>query len=182
MYQGTRSGNVWAVLVFAVAAITDVVDGWLARRRGLTSLLGQFLDPLADKLIILAVLVLMVELDRVAAWIVIIIAARELSITALRTVAISEGLVIPAGRGGKDKAALQNVAVAMLILHDTYQIDFWLFEVTVDLHVVGWWLLIASVFFALTSAGTYLRMFVNAVEAKESRQRRIDEPSRRQSG
>jgi CDP-diacylglycerol--glycerol-3-phosphate 3-phosphatidyltransferase len=174
MYQGTPSGNVWAVLVFAVAAVTDVVDGWLARRRGLTSLLGQFLDPLADKLIILATLVLMVELDRVAAWIVIIIAARELSVTALRTIAISEDLVISAGRGGKDKAALQNVAVAMLILHDTYRIDFGFFDVTVNLHTVGWWMLIASVFFALTSAGSYLRLFVSAVDARENREREAE--------
>ncbi len=169
MYQETRVGNFWAVIVFALAAVTDVIDGWLARRQGLISLLGQFLDPLADKLIILASLVAMVEINRVPGWVVIIIAARELCVTSLRTIAISEGLVISAGQGGKDKAALQNAAVAMLILHDTYFVDFWFFDVTVSLNAVGLILLYASLFFALTSAGEYVRLFVEAVESKEKR-------------
>ncbi|MBN1652391.1 MAG: CDP-diacylglycerol--glycerol-3-phosphate 3-phosphatidyltransferase [Deltaproteobacteria bacterium] len=169
VYQETRIGNFWAVIFFALAAVTDVIDGWLARRQGLISLLGQFLDPLADKLIILASLVAMVEINRVPSWVVIIIAARELCVTSLRTIAISEGLVISAGQGGKDKAALQNVAVAMLILHDTYFVDFWLFDVTVSLNAVGLVMLYTSLFFALTSAGEYVRMFVKAVEAKEKR-------------
>jgi CDP-diacylglycerol--glycerol-3-phosphate 3-phosphatidyltransferase len=169
MYQETRVGNFWAVIIFALAAVTDVIDGWLARRQGLISLLGQFLDPLADKLIILASLVAMVEINRVPGWVVIIIAARELCVTSLRTIAISEGLVISAGQGGKDKAALQNAAVAMLILHDTYFVDFWFFDVTVSLNAVGLILLYASLFFALTSAGEYVRMFVEAVEIKEKR-------------
>jgi CDP-diacylglycerol--glycerol-3-phosphate 3-phosphatidyltransferase len=167
--MSTRQGNVCAVLVFALAAVTDVIDGWLARRRNITSLLGQFLDPLADKLLVLAVMVWLVEMGRIPAWPVIIIAGRELCVTSLRTIAISEGLVISASRGGKDKAALQNVAVAMLILHDTYLIDFAFFSVTVSLHAVGLALLIASIFFALTSAGSYVGMFVEAVEAKEDR-------------
>lgn len=169
MYQGTRAANIFAVFVFTLAAVTDLVDGWLARRRGLTSVLGQFLDPLADKLLILAVLLVMVELGRIPAWPVIIIAGRELCVTALRTIAISEGLVISASRGGKDKAALQNVAVSMLIVHDTYPIDFWFFSLTVSLNAVGFILLLASIVFALTSAGAYVRMFVDAVEAKEKR-------------
>jgi len=169
IYQETRIGNFWAVIIFALAGVTDVIDGWLARRQGLISLLGQFLDPLADKLIILASLVAMVGLSRVPAWVVIIIAARELCVTSLRTIAISEGLVISAGQGGKDKAALQNAAVAMLILHDTYFVDFWFFNVTVSLNAVGLILLYLSLFFALTSAGQYVRMFVEAVESKENR-------------
>lgn len=169
MYQETRVGNFWAVIIFALAAVTDVIDGWLARRQGLISLLGQFLDPLADKLIILASLVAMVEINRVPGWVVIIIAARELCVTSLRTIAISEGLVISAGQGGKDKAALQNAAVAMLILHDTYYVDFWFFDVIISLNTVGLVLLYASLFFALTSAGEYVRMFVEAVESKEKR-------------
>jgi CDP-diacylglycerol--glycerol-3-phosphate 3-phosphatidyltransferase len=171
MVQGTRAGNIFAVFVFTVAAVTDLFDGWLARRRGLTSLLGQFLDPLADKLLILAVLVLAVELGRIPAWPVIIILARELCVTALRTIAVSEGLVISASQGGKDKAALQNAAVSMIIVYNTYPIDFWFFKVTVSLNTVGFVLLIASIVFALTSGGAYIRMFIDAVEAKEKRSR-----------
>lgn len=169
MWQDTRESNFWAMWVYAAAAITDFLDGFLARKMGLTSLLGKFLDPLADKLIVLATLTLMVELDRVPAWAVIIIAARELSVTALRTIAISEGVVIAASRGGKDKAAIQMVAVLALILHDTYYLDFGLFAGAVSLNTVGVMLLYLSVFFTVTSAGEYVALFVDAVEAKERR-------------
>ena len=160
-----------AGLLFLVAAAGDGLDGYLARSRGEVSVLGKFLDPLADKLIVLATLVLMVELGHVPAWPVIIIAGRELSITALRTIAISEGVVIAASRGGKDKTAVQMVALVALILHDTYVLDWGFYKAAVDLNAVGLALLYLSVFFALTSAGEYMGLFVQAVEAKEKRER-----------
>jgi CDP-diacylglycerol--glycerol-3-phosphate 3-phosphatidyltransferase len=169
MVQETRESNIWATIVYGLATATDVIDGWIARRQGLTSVLGKFLDPLADKLVIVATLVLMVELGRVPAWAVIIVLWRELSVTVLRTMAMNEGLVIAASRGGKDKAALQNVAVAMLILHDVYQLDFWFFSVTTNFNTVGLVMFYASIIFALTSGGDYLRLFVQAVELKEKR-------------
>jgi CDP-diacylglycerol---glycerol-3-phosphate 3-phosphatidyltransferase len=171
MAQETRVANFWATMVYSAAAVTDFVDGYLARRMGLTSLLGKFLDPLADKLIVLATLVMMVELDHVPALPVLIIAGRELSITALRTIAISEGVVIAASRGGKDKTAVQMVALVALILHDTYVLDFGFYRAVVDLNAVGLGLLYLSVVFALTSAGEYVGLFVDAVEAKERRER-----------
>jgi CDP-diacylglycerol---glycerol-3-phosphate 3-phosphatidyltransferase len=176
MYQETRRGNFWATMVYSAAAITDFVDGYLARRMGLTSVLGNFLDPLADKLIVLATLVLMVELGHVPAWAVIVIAGRELSITALRTIAISEGVVIAASRGGKDKTAVQMAALVALILHDKYVLDFGFYKAAVDLNGVGLGLLYLSVFFAITSAGEYIGLFIDAVEAKEKRER--DESAR----
>jgi CDP-diacylglycerol--glycerol-3-phosphate 3-phosphatidyltransferase len=171
MWQQTRVANFWATMAYSAAAVTDFVDGYLARRMGLTSVLGKFLDPLADKLIVLASLILMVELGHVPAWPVIIITARELSITALRTIAISEGVVIAASRGGKDKTAVQMAALVALILHDTYVIDWGFYKAAVDLNLVGLALLYLSVFFALTSAGEYMGLFVQAVEAKEKRER-----------
>ena len=117
MWRETRVANFWATILYSLAAITDFIDGYLARRMGLTSVLGKFLDPLADKLLVLAALVMMVELGHVPAWPVIIVTGRELSITALRTIAISEGVVIAASRGGKDKTAAQIVALVALILH-----------------------------------------------------------------
>ncbi len=159
MSDGTRAGNVCAVLIYAFAAVTDAVDGWLARRRGLTSVLGKFLDPLADKLIVVATLVLMVELGRVAAWPVIIIIVRDFCVTGLRTIAMSEGVVISASRGGKDKTALQNVAVSMLILHDTYDLDFGFFAGTANFNAIGLVMLYVSVLFAVTSAVSYGRAF-----------------------
>ncbi|MDD9933010.1 MAG: CDP-diacylglycerol--glycerol-3-phosphate 3-phosphatidyltransferase [Myxococcales bacterium] len=169
MWQDTRESNFWAMWVYAAAALTDFFDGYLARKMGLTSLLGKFLDPLADKLIVLATLTLMVELDRVPAWAVIVIASRELAVTALRALAIGEGVVIAASRGGKDKAALQMVAVLALILHDTYYMDFGLFAGAISLNSIGLVLLYLSVFFTVTSAGEYVALLVDAVQAKDRR-------------
>ncbi len=175
MNEGTPRASFWAAMVYAVTAITDFLDGWLARRQGLTSVLGKFLDPLADKLLVMAVLVFAVYLGRVPSWAVIIILARELSITSLRVIAMSEGVVIAAGQGGKDKTALQMVALLMLILHHPYVLHFGLASIPVDFHGVGKALLYLSVFFAITSAGEYIKLFVEAVEAKEQRLRQEDE-------
>jgi CDP-diacylglycerol--glycerol-3-phosphate 3-phosphatidyltransferase len=169
MAQGTRESNFWAMMLYSLAAVTDFIDGYLARKMGLTSLLGKFLDPLADKLIVLATLVMTVEQGRVPAIPVIVIAARELSITALRTVAMSEGVVIAASRGGKDKTAVQMVAVLALILNDTYYMDFGFFRGLVNMNGVGLILLWLSVVFTVTSAGEYIALFVDAVEAKDRR-------------
>lgn len=168
--EGTPAGNFWASIVYSVSAVTDFVDGWLARRMGLISVLGKFLDPLADKLLVMASLVAMCAMGRVPAWAVIVIVARELSITSLRVIAMSEGVTIAAGQGGKEKAALQMVAILMLILHQTFAVTFWPFgTIDVDFGEVGLLLLYVSVFFALTSAGEYVKLFVDAVELKEKR-------------
>ncbi len=170
--DGTPRANFWSAIVYIVSAITDALDGWLARRQGLISVLGKFLDPLADKLLVMATLVWLVYMGRlptlgVAAVIVMI--GRELSITALRSIAMTEGVVIAAGRGGKDKTALQMVAILLLILHHTYVIDFGFAEVTADLNQVGLSLLYFSLVLALTSGGEYIKLFVDAVDAKERR-------------
>jgi CDP-diacylglycerol--glycerol-3-phosphate 3-phosphatidyltransferase len=166
---GTPTSSFWATMVYAVTAITDFLDGWLARRQGLISVLGKFLDPLADKLLVMSVLVFEVYLGRVPTWVVIVILARELSITSLRVIAMTEGVLIAAGRGGKDKTALQMVAILLIILHYPYTLNFGFASIRVDLNGVGMALLYLSVFFAITSAGEYVKLFVEAVEAKEQR-------------
>ena len=169
MYQETRVCNFWAMWLYSAAAVTDFVDGWLARKLGLTSLLGQYLDPLADKLIVLATLTMMVQLGHVPAWAVVIIASRELAVTSLRAVAVSEGVVLAASRGGKDKTAVQMAALVVLILHDTYYLEWGLFGGFCDFNAVGLILLYLSVFFTVTSAGEYMALFIDAVEAKDKR-------------
>lgn len=169
LHDGTPVMNFWAGWVYTGATITDALDGYLARKRGLVSVVGKFLDPLADKLLVMATLVLMVSMGRVPAWVVVIILARELSISMLRTIAISEGVVIAAGEGGKAKTALQMVAVLFLMLHHRYHIDFWFAAYWVDFNVAGLWLLYLSVVFAITSAGEYVKLFVQAVDAKARR-------------
>jgi CDP-diacylglycerol--glycerol-3-phosphate 3-phosphatidyltransferase len=171
LQEGTPVMNYWAGWVYTAATITDALDGWLARRRGLVSVVGKFLDPLADKLLVMATLVLMVSMGRVPAWVVVVILGRELSISMLRMIASSEGVVIAAGEGGKAKTALQMIAVLFLMLHHPYEIDFWFATLTVDFNVAGTWILYLSVFFAITSAGEYVKLFVEAVEAKDRRLR-----------
>jgi CDP-diacylglycerol--glycerol-3-phosphate 3-phosphatidyltransferase len=177
--DGTPEANFWAATVYIVTALTDALDGWLARRQNLISVLGKFLDPLADKLLVMATLVWLVHMGRlpllgVAA--VIIMVGRELSVTALRTIAMSEGVVIAAQQGGKDKTALQMVAVLLLILHHPYQLDFGFASYRVDLNQTGLLLLYVSLVFAITSAGEYIKLFVEAVEAKERRLAEIEPP------
>ncbi len=172
MYEGTPRANFWAVNVYLLTAITDLLDGWLARRMGLISVLGMFLDPLADKLLVMSTLVFLSFMGRLPLWgvlAVILMIGRELSITALRTIAMSEGVVMAAAQGGKDKTALQMVATFLLILHHTYVIDFIFIRVPVDFNAVGLVMLALSLVFALTSAGEYIKLFVDAVDAKEAR-------------
>ncbi|MFN7697582.1 MAG: CDP-diacylglycerol--glycerol-3-phosphate 3-phosphatidyltransferase [Deltaproteobacteria bacterium] len=168
--EGTPRACFYAAMVYAVSAVTDFLDGWIARRQGLVSVLGKFLDPLADKLLVASSLIVMVAMNRVPTWAVIVIVARELSITSLRVIAMSEGVTIAAGQGGKEKAALQMVAVFMLMIHHRFDVDFGLFRLDqVDFNAVGLVLLYMSVFFAITSAGEYVKLFADAVENKERR-------------
>ncbi len=172
MHDGTPESNFWAAIVYILTAVTDALDGWLARRMNLISVLGKFLDPLADKLLVMATLVFMAYLGRLPLWgvvAVIVMVGRELSVTALRTIAMSEGVVMAAGRGGKDKTALQMAAILLLILQHPYDVNFFFTTVRADLGKVGIWLLYLSLFFAITSAGEYVKLFVEAVEAKEQR-------------
>ncbi|MEM6796235.1 MAG: CDP-diacylglycerol--glycerol-3-phosphate 3-phosphatidyltransferase, partial [Acidobacteriota bacterium] len=100
------------------AAITDFLDGYIARRWNLVTKLGKLLDPAADKILTSAALISLVELDRAAAWIVVVIIAREFAISTLRSVAASEKTVIAASWSGKVKTVSQVVAISLLIFYD----------------------------------------------------------------
>lgn len=106
-----------AALVFIAASVTDVFDGILARRLGLVTNLGKFLDPLADKLLIGSMLIMLVRLDWVEAWVAVLIIGRELTVTGLRAVAADAGVVIAADSFGKLKTIIQTFALCPLILH-----------------------------------------------------------------
>src|SRR5271163_4082821 len=128
----------WACIVFTLAAITDLLDGYLARKLGVVSLLGKFLDPLADKLIVMAALVWMVPMGRIATWVVVLLLAREISVTGLRSVAASEGVIISAGQEGKTKTALQMIGIVALLLGYPYHMTYFGFDCgTVDMVHVG---------------------------------------------
>jgi CDP-diacylglycerol--glycerol-3-phosphate 3-phosphatidyltransferase len=155
-----------ASLLWLVAAAGDFLDGYLARSRGQVSMLGKFLDPLADKLIVNAVLVYMVALGRVPAWLVVVIIGRDLAVNGLRSIASAQGLVIAASDGGKIKTALQLVAIMLLLIHFSYPALG--VGIPVDYHVAGLWLLILSTVVSLYSGGQYMRHFM-AAALKQSR-------------
>lgn len=168
--SGSPKACFWAAIVYSLAAITDLLDGWLARRRGLVSVLGKFLDPLADKLIVAAVLVWMVSMGRIPAWIVVVLLSREITITALRGVASSEGLIISAGAGGKLKTAFQMVGIILLIVGYPYRYTLGLYDFgVVDFVHVGRLLVYLSIIFSITSAASYLQLFAEAIEAKNKK-------------
>ena len=150
-----------ASLLYLGAAVGDALDGYLARSRGEVSMLGKFLDPLADKLIVTAVLVFMVALGRVPAWVVVVLIARDLSINGLRSVASAQGLVIAASDGGKVKTALQLVATMMLLIYFRYPVIGT--SVMIDYHLVGLRVLYISMAVSVLSGAQYLRDFFQAV-------------------
>jgi CDP-diacylglycerol--glycerol-3-phosphate 3-phosphatidyltransferase len=168
--SGTPRDCVWAAILYGVAAITDLLDGYLARKMNVVSVLGKFLDPLADKLIVMATLIWMVPMGRIPQWAVVLLLAREITITALRSIASSEGVVIAAGGGGKSKTALQMIGIVCLIVGYPYHLSFFGYDLgVVDLVVVGRWLVYISLVFSITSAVEYFGLFAQAVEAKEKR-------------
>jgi CDP-diacylglycerol--glycerol-3-phosphate 3-phosphatidyltransferase len=115
----TPEGDVIAAAVFALAALTDGLDGYIARRRAEVTTFGKLMDPIADKLLITAALVSLVSLDRLAAWVAMVIIAREFAVTGLRAVAAERGAVISASWLGKAKTGLQVLAIFALIAFET---------------------------------------------------------------
>lgn len=107
-----------AGLIFIVASITDWLDGYIARKYNLITNMGKFLDPLADKLLVSAAFILLVELDLAAAWIVIAIISREFAVTGFRLVAAGEGVVLAASNMGKLKTVSQIAAIIFLMFHN----------------------------------------------------------------
>lgn len=109
-------GGVFAAAIFIVAAITDGVDGYIARRTKSVTQLGKFLDPLADKLLVAAALIALVELGAISTWVAMVLIGREMAVTGLRAIAAAEGTVIAAGPWGKAKTVVQIIFVVATIL------------------------------------------------------------------
>ena len=104
-----------ACLIFIIASITDALDGYIARKNNLVTDFGKFMDPLADKLLVISALICMIESNLVAGWMVIIIVARELTVSILRAIAAADGKVIAASGGGKIKTISQMLAIIILL-------------------------------------------------------------------
>ena len=136
-----------AMSIFVVAGVSDLIDGYLARLYGQVSIIGAFLDPLADKLMVMAVMVMLIPLERIPAWLVVVILARELVITGLRGIASAEGIIISASAGGKFKTAYQVFGLSFLLIHYEY--------LDIRTHVVGLWLMYMSAAISLWSGWEY---------------------------
>jgi len=157
----TPGRSLAAAVVFVIAAVTDLLDGYLARRRSQVTKLGRLLDPIADKLLVLSGLILLVQFQRVAAVVAILIIAREVAVTGVRAIAASQGIVLSAETIGKYKMVAQVVAIVLLILEDGILPAAW------NLHLVGTVVLYAALALALISGGRYLFSFWRQVALKE---------------
>jgi CDP-diacylglycerol--glycerol-3-phosphate 3-phosphatidyltransferase len=154
--------EVWGVLILLMAAATDVMDGYIARKRGEITTLGILLDPIADKLLISAAFISLVQMGLVPAWMVVIIIGREFIVVGLREIASVEGLVIPASPLGKTKMILQVLAGCAVILTAKY-------TSLKLLGIVLMWLVVLS---AVASAIHYFQMFWSQIDNRVQERRR----------
>lgn len=160
-----RESGFWAAALFAAASVTDWLDGYLARKMQIVTVFGKFLDPIADKLIVMAALIMILPFDRVPAWMVLVILGREMIITGLRGIASTEGIVIAASNLGKFKTIFQLVAIIGLLLHYDYH---WFFGIdhpllVVNMHNVGMFYLWIATVITIWSGADYLYKFVRVI-------------------
>jgi CDP-diacylglycerol---glycerol-3-phosphate 3-phosphatidyltransferase len=149
-----------AAIIFVIAAVSDLLDGYIARRTGQVTTLGKLLDPIADKLLVLSALILLVNVDRVSALVAILVIAREVAVTGIRAIAAGEGMIIAAETTGKYKMALQVVAITLLILEGTSLAELG------NLHLAGMATLYLSLLLGYVSGGQYVWSFWKQVVAK----------------
>ncbi|MGH9794262.1 MAG: CDP-diacylglycerol--glycerol-3-phosphate 3-phosphatidyltransferase [Candidatus Acidiferrales bacterium] len=152
---------IWGVLILLAAAATDWADGYFARRRGEVTTLGILLDPIADKLLISAAFISLVEMELVPAWMVVVIIGREFTVLGLRNIASAEGFTIAASALGKTKMALQVLAVAVMILGAKHPAFQWWGRIFL-------WMVVVS---AIVSAVQYFLKFWSQVDERVKQRR-----------
>ncbi len=155
LYAGLgKVGDNIAFVIFGLACITDYLDGYLARKHGLVTNFGKFMDPLADKLLVCSAAVCLVAMGRIEAWVVSVILAREFAISAFRLVAAGGGLVIAASMWGKSKTVIQMFMIMFLILH--FDLPWW--------HVLEQVMIYASVVLTLISLAYYIVKYRHVIK------------------
>ena len=145
--------------IFVVASLTDLLDGYIARKYQIVTTMGKFLDPIADKLVVNTAMILMIPLGRIPAWIVAIIIIRDFTVDGIRTIASSEGVVIQASRVAKQKTLCQVVAVTALMIHYPF--------LGADAHLVGMAILYLALVLTVYSGLDYLMKFIKEVLKKK---------------
>ncbi|MGD1092076.1 MAG: CDP-diacylglycerol--glycerol-3-phosphate 3-phosphatidyltransferase [Bryobacteraceae bacterium] len=156
------SHEIFAVAIFLIAAVTDLLDGYLARRWGQVTTVGMLLDPIADKLLISAALISLVDIHRVQAWMVILIIGREFAVSGLRSIAATSGYTISASELGKSKMAAQVTAISLVIGSIRW-------PSLVDAAAIGMWVVML---FGIVSAADYFRKFWRKVDDQIKHRRR----------
>ena len=159
LFSDFNNSNYIAALIFAIAAVTDALDGHIARSRNQITTFGKFIDPLADKLLVSSALISMVELGTVPAWIVVIIIAREFTITGFRIIAASNGVTIAASPLGKIKTVTQLIAI-IAILIDNFPFKY----INFPFHII---MLYIALFFTIVSGIDYLYRNKNVFKVGE---------------
>ena len=152
----TQGARALAGLCFLIACVTDFLDGWLARRQGITTALGQLLDPLADKLIVAATVIMLAAVPpepRVPAWMAVVLVLREIAVTGLRGIASSGGVLLPAEELGKYKMIFQMFALEALLIHYPYPVP--LTTLVIDFHAGGMVLLWVALVLSVWSGVDY---------------------------
>ena len=157
LFHTGRIYQLVTALFFLLVAGTDTVDGYLARRRKMVTTLGKFLDPLADKLLIVTALIALIPARGIPAWMVIVIVGREIAVTGLRGIAVSQGMVIAASNLGKYKTAFEVASVTFVIANGSYY--------GVDFHTVGVVFLWVALILAVYSGIDYFRLFLKEIIA-----------------
>ena len=159
LWQKTILGNYLAALIFLLASLTDFLDGYLARKYKTETVYGKLMDPLADKFLVICSLIMLQDLGRMPALVVMILVCRELTITGLRALASAEGVIVSASQGGKWKTATQMISIPCLMIPDPYGIPF---------YKIGLYLTYFSLALSLWSAQDYMVAFFQGL--KKSRE------------
>lgn len=158
-----------ACWIFVVASITDFLDGYIARKRNIVTVFGSFLDPIADKFLVVSSLIMLMALDRVHPIVVIILVLREMYMTSLRLLAMNEGINVPVSGMGKWKTGTQMVATPMLMIYDEF---LWM-----DLPLIGTVLIYISSFLSLYSALTYSMNMLKKLREKRIVKKKLKKES-----
>jgi CDP-diacylglycerol--glycerol-3-phosphate 3-phosphatidyltransferase len=155
LFTSGQTYQIITAILFLIVAGTDTLDGYLARRRGMVTTLGKFLDPLADKLLIVASLIALITARGVPVWMVIVIVGREIAVTGLRGIAVSQGIIISASSLGKYKTVFQAASIFFLILNGEY--------FSINFHLVGMVLLWIALVITVISGVDYFKSFLKEI-------------------
>lgn len=151
LYINREWSNVTATIIFIIAGVSDFLDGFIARKYNMVTDFGKILDPIADKILVSASMIALMELDRLAGILVIIMLARDFAVGALRDLSASKGIIIPAGKWGKIKTGFQMTAIGMITFYDKWLYINWYYLGTVLIYI--------SVVLSLYSGYIYYRNY-----------------------